>query len=46
MRFDSDLMIVKHSSQYIAKEGDRLKQAEQGGQVPPVSTASTVGSGS
>lgn len=46
MRFDSDLMIVKHSSQYIAKEGDRLKQAQEGGQVPPVSTVTTVGGGS
>jgi cytochrome c-type biogenesis protein CcmE len=36
--FDSNLMIVKHSEVYKAKESERLAQADQGGKVP-VATA-------
>jgi cytochrome c-type biogenesis protein CcmE len=36
--YDSDLMIVKHSEVYEEEESERLKQAEQNGQIP-VSTA-------
>jgi len=32
--FDSDLMIVKHSEVYKAKESERLAAADQGGKVP------------
>ncbi len=32
--FDSDLMIVKHSEVYKAKESERLAAADQGGRVP------------
>jgi cytochrome c-type biogenesis protein CcmE len=32
--FDSDLMIVKHSEVYKAKESERLAQADEGGRVP------------
>lgn len=32
--YDSDLMIVKHSEVYQEKKSDRLKEAEQNGQVP------------
>ncbi len=42
--FDSDLMIVKHSEQYTAKEGDRLKEAQDGGAVPVSTTAGADGS--
>lgn len=41
--FDSDLMIVKHSEVYEAENDDRIKQAEEGGQVPIASTP-TAGS--
>lgn len=40
--YDSDLMIVKHSEVYEAEESERLKQAEEKGQIP----VSTVRSGS
>jgi cytochrome c-type biogenesis protein CcmE len=40
--FDSDLMIVKHSEVYKAKEAERLTQADEGGKVP----VTTVGGGS
>jgi len=33
-RFDSDRMLVKHDENYVAKNGDRLKAATDGGQVP------------
>jgi cytochrome c-type biogenesis protein CcmE len=33
-RFDSNLMIVKHSEVYKEKEADRLQQADVGGKVP------------
>jgi cytochrome c-type biogenesis protein CcmE len=33
--FDSDRMLVKHDANYVAKNGDRLKQADDGGTVPP-----------
>jgi cytochrome c-type biogenesis protein CcmE len=36
--FDSDLMIVKHSEVYESQNQARLKEAEQGGQVPVSST--------
>ena len=39
--FDSDRMLIKHDANYTAKNGDRLKQADDGGTVPPT-TASTV----
>jgi cytochrome c-type biogenesis protein CcmE len=32
--YDSDLMIVKHSNEYESKNSERLKQAQEGGQVP------------
>ena len=32
-QFDSDLMIVKHSEEYKEEEGDRLKEADEGGHV-------------
>lgn len=41
-RFDSDLMIVKHSNVYKEKESERLTQAEVNGKVP----VTTVGGGS
>jgi cytochrome c-type biogenesis protein CcmE len=40
--FDSDLMIVKHSEVYEAENDDRIKQAEEGGQVPIASPPSTT----
>jgi cytochrome c-type biogenesis protein CcmE len=40
-RFDSDRMLVKHDANYVAKNGDRLKQADDGGTVPPSSTVPT-----
>jgi cytochrome c-type biogenesis protein CcmE len=33
--FDSDRMLVKHDATYTAKNSDRLKQADEGGTVPP-----------
>jgi cytochrome c-type biogenesis protein CcmE len=39
--FDSDLMIVKHSNSYQAKNQDRLTEAEQGGQVKVGSSVTT-----
>ncbi len=36
--FDSDLMIVKHSEVYESENEQRIKEAEQGGQVPVSST--------
>jgi len=44
--FDSDLMLVKHDATYTAKNGDRLKQAVQGGDVAPGSSGSSGSSGS
>lgn len=38
--FDSNLMIVKHSEVYESTNEERIKEAEQGGQVP-VSTVAT-----
>jgi cytochrome c-type biogenesis protein CcmE len=43
-RFDSDRMLVKHDATYTAKNGERLKEADQGGTVPPT-TAAPAGSG-
>jgi cytochrome c-type biogenesis protein CcmE len=40
--YDSDLMIVKHSEVYESEESERLKQAQENGQIP----VSTVRSGS
>lgn len=40
--YDSDLMIVKHSEVYKEKEAERLREAEEKGQVP----VTTVGSAS
>ena len=40
--YDSDLMIVKHSEVYEEEESERLKQAQEKGQIP----VSTVRSGS
>jgi cytochrome c-type biogenesis protein CcmE len=37
--FESDRMLVKHTEEYQADEGDRLKQAEEGGNVAPGSGA-------
>jgi len=37
-RFDSDRMLVKHDENYVEKNGDRLKQADEGGNVEPSST--------
>lgn len=34
--FDSDRILVKHSAQYEADNGDRLKEAELGGDESPV----------
>jgi cytochrome c-type biogenesis protein CcmE len=41
--FDSDRMLVKHDATYTAKNGDRLKEADEGGTVPP--TTVPAGSG-
>lgn len=38
-RFDSDRMLVKHDATYTAKNGDRLKEADEGGTVAPSTTA-------
>jgi cytochrome c-type biogenesis protein CcmE len=45
--FDSDLMLVKHSGTYVAKNSARIKQAVEGGKVPPKSstTSTTVPGG-
>jgi cytochrome c-type biogenesis protein CcmE len=41
--FESDLMLVKHDANYVAKNSGRLKEAEKGGQVAPEnSTPSTT----
>jgi cytochrome c-type biogenesis protein CcmE len=32
--FESDRMLVKHTEEYQADEGERLREAESGGQVP------------
>ena len=49
-RFDSDRMLVKHDATYVAKNSDRLKEADQGGTVPvsttTPSTAAPSSSGS
>ena len=37
--FDSDRMLVKHDATYTAKNGDRLKQADEGGTVPPTTAS-------
>jgi cytochrome c-type biogenesis protein CcmE len=39
--FDSDRILVKHSEQYEADNGDRLKEAEEGG-TEPTSTSTTT----
>lgn len=39
--FDSDRILVKHSEEYEAKNQDRIKEADQGGQVSG-STATTA----
>ncbi|HEY5153115.1 MAG TPA: cytochrome c maturation protein CcmE [Acidimicrobiales bacterium] len=44
-RFDSDRMLVKHDATYTAKNGERLKEADQGGTVPPTTAAPGAGSG-
>jgi cytochrome c-type biogenesis protein CcmE len=44
-RFDSDRMLVKHDATYTAKNGDRLKEADQGGTVPPTTAAPAPASG-
>ncbi|HEX7444556.1 MAG TPA: cytochrome c maturation protein CcmE [Acidimicrobiales bacterium] len=41
--FDSDRMLVKHDANYVAKNGDRLKQADQGGTVPPTTATTRPG---
>jgi cytochrome c-type biogenesis protein CcmE len=43
-QFDSDRMLVKHDATYTAKNGDRLKEATDGGTVPPTTapTSSSV----
>ena len=41
-QFESDRMLIKHDANYVAKNGDRLKQADTGGTVAPVVTPSTV----
>jgi len=41
-QFDSDLMIVKHSEVYKEKQQERIKEAEEKGQMP----VTTVGGGS
>jgi cytochrome c-type biogenesis protein CcmE len=33
-RFDSDRMLIKHDANYTAKNGERLKEADEGGTVP------------
>jgi cytochrome c-type biogenesis protein CcmE len=45
MLFESDRMLVKHTEEYQADEGDRLKEAEKGGQVPPGSDDGGSGQG-
>jgi len=37
--FDSDRMLVKHDATYTAKNGDRLKEADEGGTVVPTTAA-------
>lgn len=39
--YHSDLMIVKHSEVYESKNQERIKEAEQGGQIPVSSTVTT-----
>lgn len=41
-QFESDRMLIKHDANYVAKNGDRLKQADDGGTVQPAATPSTV----
>ncbi|MGZ4709132.1 MAG: cytochrome c maturation protein CcmE [Acidimicrobiales bacterium] len=43
VRFQSDRMLIKHDANYTAKNSDRLKEADEGGTVPP-STPSSVAS--
>jgi len=40
--FDSDRMLIKHDANYVAKNGDRLKQADDGGTVPPTTAPSAA----
>ena len=40
--YQSDLMIVKHSEVYESKNAERIKEAEQGGQVPVSPTEVTT----
>ena len=40
-RFESDRMLIKHDANYVAKNGDRLKQADEGGTVPPSTAVPT-----
>ncbi len=43
--FESDLMLVKHDANYVAQNSGRLKQAQEGGQVPPKDSTSTSSPG-
>ena len=36
--FDSNLMIIKHSEVYKEQQSDRIRQADEGGQVPVTTT--------
>ena len=40
--FSSDRMLAKHDSSYEADNGDRLREAEEGGKVPIPTTTVTV----
>jgi len=44
--FLSNLMLVKHDATYTAKNGARLKQAVEGGKVPPSTSTTTKPKGS
>jgi cytochrome c-type biogenesis protein CcmE len=37
--YDSDLIIVKHDENYVSKNEERLKEADEGGKVPVNDTA-------
>jgi cytochrome c-type biogenesis protein CcmE len=38
-RFESDRMLIKHDATYTAKNGDRLKEADEGGTVSTTTTS-------
>ena len=40
--FNSNRMLIKHDENYVAKNEDRLKQADQGGTVPPSTTPASA----